>query len=96
MMDLLRAGEKFVVRMKSESEIKPKLEAQVAAAPVFWRAVKPVADPKIPADRACALFCPHGAIAWADGRVKIDYSRCDGCLICLRECHSGAIKEVRE
>jgi len=83
--------------MKSESEIKPKLEAKKAEAAGFWRAVRPVVDPKIPADRSCAMFCPHGAIAWTpDQKIKIDYSRCDGCLICLRECHSGAIKEVRD
>jgi len=83
--------------MKSEAEIKPKLEARAAIAPEFWRAVRPVVDQKIPADRSCALFCPHNAIVWTpDQKIKIDYSRCDGCLICLRECHSGAIKEVRD
>jgi 2-oxoacid:acceptor oxidoreductase delta subunit (pyruvate/2-ketoisovalerate family) len=83
--------------MKTENEIKPKLEAQPAAELQFWRAVRPIVDQKIPADKSCAQFCPHGAITWTpDNKIKIDYSRCDGCLICLRECHSGAIKEERE
>ena len=84
--------------MKAESEIKPKLEARPKQELKFWRVVRPVVDPKIPAEKECALVCPHNAIDWneADKKIKIDYSKCDGCLICLRECHSGAIKEERE
>jgi 2-oxoacid:acceptor oxidoreductase delta subunit (pyruvate/2-ketoisovalerate family) len=83
--------------MKSETEIKPKFESQKVEAPEFWRAVRPVVDSKMSADRSCAMFCPHGAIVWTpDQKIKIDYAKCDGCLICLRECHSGAIKEVRD
>ncbi len=83
--------------MKTEQEIKAKLEMRTSETVTFWRAVKPVADPKLPADKSCVIFCPHGAITQLpDEKIKIDYDRCDGCLICLRECHSGAIKEVRE
>ena len=84
--------------MKSEIEINAKLEPAKPADVLFWRAVRPVVDPKIEAEKSCADFCPHGAIDFneQDKKIKIDYNKCDGCLICLRECHSGAIKEARD
>jgi 2-oxoacid:acceptor oxidoreductase delta subunit (pyruvate/2-ketoisovalerate family) len=45
----------------------------------------------------CFLFCPRGAITiGAGGNPEINYTLCDGCLICLRECPSVAIIEERE
>ncbi|MCX6815552.1 MAG: 4Fe-4S binding protein [Candidatus Aenigmarchaeota archaeon] len=45
----------------------------------------------------CIIFCPHNAISKNDkGRPVIDYNLCTGCLICLRECPTGAIFEERE
>jgi 2-oxoacid:acceptor oxidoreductase delta subunit (pyruvate/2-ketoisovalerate family) len=84
--------------MKTESEIKSSLEAPAKPGIRFWRIMRPVVDPKVPAEKTCALVCPHNAIAWleAEKKIKIDYNLCDGCLVCLRECHSGAIKEERE
>ena len=37
-----------------------------------------------------------GKITLLDKRMKIDYNLCDGCLVCVRECHTGAIKEMKE
>jgi len=84
--------------MKTENEIKAKLEIVKPQEVEFWRSVRPVVDTKIESDQSCAQFCPHNAIMWnpSDKKIKIDYEKCDGCLICLRECHSGAIKEERE
>lgn len=45
----------------------------------------------------CFLFCPRGAITInAEGHPVINYTLCDGCLICLRECPAVAITEERE
>jgi pyruvate ferredoxin oxidoreductase gamma subunit len=45
----------------------------------------------------CALFCPEGAIARADGVVSIDYLYCKGCGICEVVCpvrNAIAMQEV--
>ena len=45
----------------------------------------------------CIVYCPHNAITKNDkGRPVIDYNLCTGCMICLRECPTGAIFEERE
>lgn len=88
--------------MKSESDIKFKLEPRPLQKPEFFRTHRPVVDQKIvkaqPAEDLIrvAKVCPHGAIEGGEALLKIDYTKCDGCLICLRECHFGAIKEERE
>ena len=95
-----------IMVIKSASEIDSKLEvlpiARCARYDIiqqkFWRNLRPIVDTKIEANRQCAVFCPRNAIIWmeAEKKLKINYDFCDGCLICLRECHSGAIKEERE
>jgi Pyruvate/2-oxoacid:ferredoxin oxidoreductase delta subunit len=88
--------------MKSENEIKYKLEPKPAHKSEFFRVHKPEVDQKVvktqPIEELVrvAMVCPHGAIEAGDKLLKIDYGLCDGCLICLRECHFGAIKEERE
>ena len=46
--------------------------------------------------KACFVFCPDAAIKMGvDGFPKVDYDKCKGCLICLRECPVRAIIEER-
>lgn len=81
--------------MQEETAIKysvaPKAEGQAG----FWRAFRPVVIGSTQ-EEGPVRFCPHNAISHGKTRLVIDYSRCDGCLICVRESHSGAIKEERE
>jgi|WetSurMetagenome_2_1015567.scaffolds.fasta_scaffold1151713_2 2-oxoacid:acceptor oxidoreductase delta subunit (pyruvate/2-ketoisovalerate family) len=45
----------------------------------------------------CFMFCPRNAILInAEGHPVINYTLCDGCLICLRECPAVAITEEKE
>ena len=87
---------------KSEKEIKYKLEPKQIAPPVFFRVHKPVVDQKVVKTQPIedlvrvSRVCPHGAIEAEEKSLKIDYDKCDGCLVCLRECHFGAIKEEKE
>ncbi|MBI5061794.1 MAG: 4Fe-4S binding protein [Candidatus Aenigmarchaeota archaeon] len=82
--------------MKNDSEImRLKQEEPQKAVHKFRRIFKPIVDAKAEQCPEVVAFCPHGAISM-DGKLKIDYNLCDGCLICLRECHTGAIKEVKE
>ncbi len=83
--------------MMIDSEImKLKHEPKESAVHKFRRLFKPVVDAKTEPCIEVAAFCPHGAISVHDKKLKIDYNLCDGCLLCLRECHTGAIKETRE
>ena len=88
--------------MKSDKEIKYKLEAKAHEATPFFRVHKPIVDQKVvknqPVDELTRIskICPHGAIEAGEKLLKIDYAKCDGCLICLRECHFAGIKEARE
>lgn len=88
--------------MKTEKEIKYKLGPKPEQKTEFFRVHMPVVDQKVvktqPIEELVrvANVCPHGAIEAGDKLLKIDYGKCDGCLICLRECHFGAIKEERE
>lgn len=82
--------------MKSDSEIKSKQEVKEKMPHKFRRVFKPVVDNKAEQCLEVVAFCPHAAISVVDKKLKIDYSLCDGCLICVRECHTAAIKEVKE
>ena len=82
--------------MKSDNEIDARPATEEKLLHKFRRVFKPVVDAKVEACAEAVKFCPHGAITLADNKLKIDYNLCDGCLICVRECHTGAIKEVRE
>ncbi|MBI2583277.1 MAG: 4Fe-4S binding protein [Candidatus Aenigmarchaeota archaeon] len=84
-----------VIGMKSEKEIKYNVQPAEMPEIKFWRTFRPVAMEKSE-DKEPVWFCPHNAISQGEKKLVIDYSKCDGCLICVRECHSGAIKEERE
>lgn len=43
----------------------------------------------------CLVFCPDGAITWANGPV-IDYEFCKGCGICVAECPGHAMILISE
>ena len=75
--------------------MKMKHEERTGVVHKFRRKFRPVVDGKAEQCLEVVALCPHGAIS-SDGKLKIDYNLCDGCLICLRECHTGAIKEARE
>lgn len=81
--------------IKSEIEIKQSIEMQEKLAVRFWRAFRPVVVAKSD-DKEPIWFCPQNAISIGQNKLVIDYNKCDGCLICVRECHSGCIKEERE
>ena len=34
----------------------------------------------------CARVCPHGAITMKDNLPEFDYSKCTGCLTCVKDC----------
>jgi pyruvate ferredoxin oxidoreductase gamma subunit len=45
----------------------------------------------------CGTLCPDGAIsADAEGRPRIDYDHCKGCLICAAVCPPHAIEALPE
>ena len=45
----------------------------------------------------CSTFCPEGNISLnQEGYPQIDYEHCKGCLICLAQCPSHAIRAVPE
>jgi pyruvate ferredoxin oxidoreductase gamma subunit len=65
----------------------------------LWRTLRPVLD----LDRChrcwwvCSAFCPDSAIhVNADQRPEIDYEHCKGCLICMAQCPSHAIRAIPE
>ena len=65
----------------------------------LWRTLRPVIDH----DRCnrcwwvCSTFCPDGAIAVdPDGRPRIDYDHCKGCMICVAQCPPHAISALSE
>jgi pyruvate ferredoxin oxidoreductase gamma subunit len=51
-----------------------------------WSELRPVIGDACTACAVCALFCPEGAIARADGVITIDYLYCKGCGICEVVC----------
>jgi pyruvate ferredoxin oxidoreductase gamma subunit len=65
----------------------------------LWRTIRPVID----YDRChrcvwiCSTLCPDGVISPnREGYPVIDYKHCKGCLICLANCPSHAIRAVSE
>jgi pyruvate ferredoxin oxidoreductase gamma subunit len=45
----------------------------------------------------CSTFCPEGAITNdGEGYPQIDYDHCKGCLVCMVQCQSHAIRSVPE
>jgi 2-oxoacid:acceptor oxidoreductase gamma subunit (pyruvate/2-ketoisovalerate family)/2-oxoacid:acceptor oxidoreductase delta subunit (pyruvate/2-ketoisovalerate family) len=58
-----------------------------------WSLDRPVLTDACSGCALCALFCPEGAIARANGSVAIDYLYCKGCGICEAVCPvHGAIR----
>ena len=51
-----------------------------------WSEERPVLTDLCTACALCALFCPEGAIARADGSMAVDYLYCKGCGICEVVC----------
>ena len=43
----------------------------------------------------CFVFCPDGAITWADG-PEVNYEFCKGCGICVVECPGHAMILINE
>lgn len=59
----------------------------------LWRTLRPVID-EARCNRCwwlCSEFCPDGAIRVEDGRPRIDYDHCKGCLVCVAQCPPHAI-----
>lgn len=66
--------------------------------PSALRIVKPKIElAKCQKNYRCFIYCPRDAIEIKpNGFPSIIYEKCDGCLICLRECPAMAITEQRE
>jgi pyruvate ferredoxin oxidoreductase gamma subunit len=65
----------------------------------LWRTVRPVIDYSHCHRCAwiCSTLCPDSAISVnAEGYPQIDYEHCKGCLICMANCPSHAIRAVPE
>lgn len=65
----------------------------------LWRALRPGIDYARCRRCAwiCSTLCPDSAIGLrADGAPEIDYEHCKGCLICLAQCPSHAIRAIAE
>jgi len=65
----------------------------------LWRTTRPVID--YPHCRRCAwicsTLCPDGVISLnQEGYPEIDYHHCKGCLICMANCPSHAIRAIPE
>ncbi|MBS3054392.1 MAG: hypothetical protein J4431_02565 [Candidatus Aenigmarchaeota archaeon] len=85
----------------SEEEIKHDAKMLPVCMPAFldrskWNSVAP----KVNAKRALdpypgAMSCPDEAITVENGKMKINYSACTGCLVCLRETPFNAISEEK-
>ncbi len=82
--------------VKYDDKRLPVSQPQPSARPV--RVHKPKIDlKKCEKNYNCIVFCPHNAINKnKNGFPVIDYNRCTGCLICLRECPVFAISEESE
>lgn len=65
----------------------------------LWRTLRPVIDYPL-CHRCwwvCSEFCPDSAIrVRADQTPEIDYDHCKGCLVCVAQCPSHAIRAVPE
>lgn len=70
----------------------------VAVRTGLWRILRPEID----AQRCqgcwwvCSSLCPDGVIAVEDGRPRIDYDHCKGCMVCVAVCPHHAIDAVAE
>jgi len=65
----------------------------------LWRTLRPVIDDSLcrRCSWVCSTFCPDGAISIdPDGRPRIDYDHCKGCLVCAAVCPPHAIRVERE
>ncbi len=65
----------------------------------LWRTMRPVIDYSRCHRCAwiCSTFCPEGNISLnEEGYPQIDYEHCKGCLICLAQCPSHAIRAIPE
>jgi 2-oxoacid:acceptor oxidoreductase delta subunit (pyruvate/2-ketoisovalerate family) len=51
-----------------------------------WSIERPVLTDACTACALCALFCPDGAMARADGSMVVDERYCKGCGICAEVC----------
>ena len=63
-----------------------------------WRTFIPTMDSeKCIMCENCFIFCPDSAIIEdGNGKFKINYDYCKGCLICTEECPIGIITSSRE
>ncbi len=65
----------------------------------LWRTLRPAIDDALcrRCSWLCSSFCPDGAISIdPDGRPRIDYEHCKGCLVCAAVCPPHAIRVERE
>lgn len=82
-------------------EIKYNAKELPVSMPAFldrskWAAMHPVVDSKKALDAyAGTISCPDSAITLENGKMKINYSACTGCLICLRETPFNAVSEEK-
>jgi pyruvate ferredoxin oxidoreductase gamma subunit len=80
----------------------PDVRTPLSAAQVrtgLWRTQRPVIDDALcrRCSWVCSTFCPDGAIdVLPDGRPRIDYDHCKGCLVCVAVCPPHAIRVERE
>jgi pyruvate ferredoxin oxidoreductase gamma subunit len=65
----------------------------------LWRTTRPIIDYQRCHRCAwiCSTLCPDGVISLnQEGYPEIDYQHCKGCLICMANCPSHAIRAVPE
>jgi pyruvate ferredoxin oxidoreductase delta subunit len=65
-----------------------------------WRTFRPVVTAQCSSCGICGWYCPEQAIKQVQkgGKRKtvIDYDYCKGCLICVNECPTKAMKAEKE
>lgn len=90
------------LRIERAAVAAPAIHAPLTSVQVrtgLWRTLRPVIDESL-CKRCwwvCSTFCPDDAIAVLDdGRPRIDYDHCKGCLICVAQCPPHAIRAVPE
>jgi Fe-S-cluster-containing hydrogenase component 2 len=42
----------------------------------------------------CSAVCKVGAIGYSAGEVRVDMSRCSGCMVCAMVCPAGILEEA--
>jgi len=63
--------------------------------PIRWDVVPAIRDEACAAGRGCrvcATACPHGALAFAGGRMTLGKPQCTGCGACVSACPVGAVE----